>query len=172
MDDDLSRSYRRWRQADENGRDGDADAAFRAVFTAALHESPVSEEFAAKTIAAVASAATRDARRARRTRIAATWIGVCGGAVLTYFTASLIAAAVFSAFTGLLDLVIGVVVAVATGGQSGTSVWTMVTSLGRAAAAFATNPTVTFTFLAMQALAIGALVALQRLLGSDWESFK
>jgi hypothetical protein len=48
----------------------------------------------------------------------------------------------------------------------------MLTSLGRAAAAFAANPTVTFTFLALQALAIAALVALHRLLGSDWESFK
>jgi hypothetical protein len=70
-----------------------------------------------------------------------------------------------------LDALVAIVVSVASG-RDGSGLWTVLTSLGRAAAAFAANPTVTVAIFAMQAIAIGALVALQRLLGSDGESFK
>jgi hypothetical protein len=39
-------------------------------------------------------------------------------------------------------------------------------------ASFAADPTVTMTLVALQGLAIGALLALQRLLGADEESLK
>jgi len=45
-------------------------------------------------------------------------------------------------------------------------------SLGRAAAAFVADPKVTVAIFAIQAIAIGALIALRRLLGSDRESFE
>jgi hypothetical protein len=45
----------------------------------------------------------------------------------------------------------------------------VVSSLGRASAAFIADPTVTITMLAIQGIAIAALVALRRLLGSDRE---
>jgi hypothetical protein len=172
MNDELSRSYRRWRLADEHGGDDDADAAFRAVFAGAVPEHGVPVGFAAKTMEAVADLATRDARRARRNRAAAVWIGACGGPLLAYFTAGFIISVASSAITGLLDLGIGVVVGVATGGRSGTDVWSMATNLGRAAAAYAANPAVTFTIFAMQAVAVAALVGLHRLLGSERESLK
>lgn len=172
MHDELSRSYRRWQLAEEHGGDDDADAAFRAVFEGTVRQHGVSTGFAAQTMEAVANLATRDARRARRNRVAAVWIGACGGPLLAYFTAGFILSVASSAITGLLDLGIGVIVGVATGGRTGTDVWSMLTGLGRAAAAFAANPAVTFTILAMQAIAIAALVGLHRLLGSERESFK
>jgi hypothetical protein len=45
-------------------------------------------------------------------------------------------------------------------------------SLGRAASAVAADTNVTFAMIAISVLAIAALVALQRLLGSDEESFQ
>ncbi|MCA1652074.1 MAG: hypothetical protein LC753_18005 [Acidobacteria bacterium] len=44
--------------------------------------------------------------------------------------------------------------------------------LGRAAAAFAADPKVTFVIIVIQGIAIAALFTLQRLLGSDGESFE
>jgi hypothetical protein len=45
-------------------------------------------------------------------------------------------------------------------------------SLGRAAAAVLASPSVTTTILALQGIAVAALIALQRLLRSDRESFR
>jgi hypothetical protein len=44
--------------------------------------------------------------------------------------------------------------------------------MGRTAAAVAADPTVTVMLFALQAIALAALVALQRLLGVDEESLK
>ena len=68
-----------------------------------------------------------------------------------------------------LDLVIGAVVAMAASIPAGADVWTIMTTLGRAAAALLTTPAVTVTILAIQGIAIAAFVALQRLLRSDGE---
>jgi hypothetical protein len=56
--------------------------------------------------------------------------------------------------------------------QTGAGVWSVLGSLGRAAAALAADPNVTFAMIAISAVAIAALLALQRLLGSDTESFQ
>jgi hypothetical protein len=172
MKDELDRSLRRWLAADDEDRDDEAESAFRTVFASAVESAPVSSGFTARTMASVGEASARDRRAARRTRVAMVWLGISGGALLTYLSAGVIVSAASTALTGLLDLLIGTVVGAATSGQSGTSVWTVFTSLGRAAAAFASSPKVTVTILGIQAIAIAALVALQRLLGSDWESFK
>jgi hypothetical protein len=172
--DDLDRHLHRWLDADAaddaaGERDDEADASFRVVYGSAMSEPAVRTEFTAATMAAVEAAAARDYKTARLTRVAAIWLGIGGGAVATYFSAGLIASAVSTVFTGLLDLVIGAIVGAATTGGSDASVWSIFGSLGRAAAAFASSPTVTITILLMQAIAIAALVALQRMLGSDME---
>jgi hypothetical protein len=46
----------------------------------------------------------------------------------------------------------------------------LLASLGRAAAAVAVDPKVTLALIAISAVAVAALLALQRLLGSDQES--
>src|SRR5688572_1999749 len=72
MDDELVRSYNRWRAVErateDIGRDDDADAAFGTMFRDAVREQPVSLDFTARALQAVAAAAERDAQRVRRTR--------------------------------------------------------------------------------------------------------
>jgi len=165
-------SYGRWRAAEESERDDDADWAFRTVFQTAMPEQPVSPEFTTRTMTAVAAAAAGDARRARRVRAGV----VTGTAVAT--TAAVYAGAGWAislasaAFIGLLNMLIAAAVGGAAAFQTGAGVWSVLASLGRAATALATDPNVTFVMIAISAVAIAALLALQRLLGSDGESFQ
>ena len=50
--------------------------------------------------------------------------------------------------------------------------WGVLSSLGQATAAVAADSSVTFAMIAISVVAIAALAALQRLLGSDEESFQ
>jgi hypothetical protein len=172
MDDDLTWSYRRWRAADDGERDDDADAAFRSVFHAVRTEPRVPPHFTERTMAAIAGAAQGDAVRARRTRAAVVSGSVLGGATAAYYGAGFAISTVAAGFLRLLDLVVAVIVGAAAGVDAGADFWSMLASLGRAAAAFAADPKVTFVILVVQGVAIAALFALQRLLGSNGESFE
>ena len=79
---------------------------------------------------------------------------------------------VSAAFLGLLNLLIAAVVRIAEAFHTGAGVWGVLSSLGRAASAVAADTNVTLAMIAISVLAIAALVALQRLLGSDEESFQ
>jgi hypothetical protein len=171
MDEELKRSYGRWRQAEELGREDEADAAFQMVFSAVPAPEP-SPEFTRNVLRAVAVTAARDARHARRVRVAALAGGALGGAAAVYFGAGLALSAVSSGLVWLLDALVAVAVRSASAMDNGADVWTVIASLGRAAAAFVADPKVTFTIVAIQGIAVAALVALQRLLGADGESFK
>jgi hypothetical protein len=171
MDDDLIRGYTRWRDADQLGRDDEADAAFKAVFAALPAREP-SPAFAERTMEAVALAAAVEAARARRMRVAAIAGGSLGGAAAVYLGAGLALSAVTRGAVWLLDVLLAVVVRSATAMENGADLWTVLASLGRAAAVFVADPKVTFTMVAIQGVAVAALFALQRLLGSDGESFK
>jgi hypothetical protein len=172
MDEQLIRSYLRWQEAEDSGRDDDADAAFGAVFGSVAGDRAVSLGFTARTMEAVAAAAASDARRARRTKRLLVPVAAAGFAAAAYFSASFVASAMSTTVVGLLELLIGAIVSVATSLQTGADVWTVLSNLGRAANAFIANPAVTVTIFAVQGIAITALVALQRLLGSDGESFR
>ena len=169
---DAQDSYGRWRAAEESERDDDADWAFRTVFHTAMPEQAVSPEFAARTMAAVAAAAARDARRMQRVRAGA----ITGAAVATiaaiYFGTGWAISLASAAFVGLLNVLISTAVRGADAFQTGAGVWSVLASLGRAAAALAADRNVTFAMIAISAVAIAALLALQRLLGSDRESFQ
>jgi len=169
---DAPESYGRWRAAEESERDDDADWAFRTVFQTAMPEQPVSPEFTTRTMTAVAAAAAGDARRARRVRAGV----VAGTAVATtaavYVGAGWAISLASAAFIGLLNMLIAAAVGGAAAFQTDAGVWSVLASLGRAATALATDPNVTFVMIAISAVAIAALVALQRLLGSDGESFQ
>jgi hypothetical protein len=172
MDDDHLNSYLRWRAADESGADEAADAAFRAVFQSAVAEPVVSSDFTARTMSAVAAAAQRDARRVRRMRAGLVGASIVGGAAGAYYGAGLAVSALSGAFTRLLNLFVAAVVGAAAALQAGADFWTLLANVGRGAAAVAADPEVTFVILIIQGLAIVALLALQRLLGSDGESFE
>jgi hypothetical protein len=169
---EASGSYGHWRAAEESDRDDDADWAFRTVFQTAMPEQRVSPEFTTRTMTAVMAAAAGDARRARRVRA-----GVLTGTTVVvtaavYFGAGWAISLASAAFIGLLNVLIAATVRGAVAFQTGAGVWPVLASLGRAAAAMAADSNVTFAMIAISAVAIAALLALQRLLGSDGESFQ
>ena len=167
---DAPGSYTRWRAADAAERDDDADWAFRTVFQTTVPEAPVSSDFTARTMAAIAAAVASDARRARRVRAGVFTGTAVAVASAVYFGTGWVMSLASTAFIALLNMVIAGTVRGAAPGETGIGVWPVVASLGRAAAALATDPTVTLAMIAISAVAVAALVALQLLLGSDQES--
>jgi hypothetical protein len=165
-------SYLRWRAADDSGRDEDADLAFQTVFRAAMPDQPVSPEFAARTMTAIAAAAERDVRRAKYLRAAVMSGATAATVAAVYFGAGWLTSLVTAAFMRVLNLLIAATVGGVAAFQTGASVWSVLASLGRAAASFASDPNVTLVMIAISVVAIAALLALQRLLGSDEESFQ
>ena len=172
MDDRLRRNYERWQDAEAQDRSDEADAAFAEVFQAVVRKPIVSTDFTARTIAAVADASVRDARRARRVRTLLVPTMAAGVAAAVYFSAGALVSGLSAAAVWLLNMVIGGVVTMATAMQSGPDGWSVMSSLGRAAAAVIANPAVTVTIFAIQGFAIAALIVLRRLLDSDRESFR
>ena len=165
-------SYGRWRAAEESERDDDADWAFRTVFQTAMPEQTVSPEFTTRTMTAVAAAAARDARRARRVRAGVVTGTAVATAAAVYVGAGWAISLASAAFIGLLNMLIAAAVGGAAAFETGAGVWSVLASLGRAATALATDSNVTFVMIAISAVAIAALLALQRLLGSDGEFFQ
>lgn len=167
MDEELARLYSRWRAADDTDRDDEADAAFRALSDALLPERAVSLEFTTRTTAAIANAMVIDARRASRARKALVWGGVTASIIAAYFGARPALSIISTALVAALDLMIQATVWVSTGPNL--SLWSVLTGLGRALAAFIADPKVTVILLTIQGTAIAAFIALRRLLGSDRE---
>jgi hypothetical protein len=171
MYEELDHRYRQWRAAEAEGRDDDADAAFGAIFET-VPEQPVSAGFTAATMARIGIVADRDARNAKRVR-RGIFVGGATAAVLTlYFGAGLLVSALSAIVGELFDLFVAVTVRTAEGVQTGAGVWNVLTSLGRALGAFVAEPSVTVALIAVQGIAIGALVTLHRLLGSEEDPFK
>lgn len=172
MTSDPNRTYRRWQAAEVDGRDDDADAEFAVLFSGTVPPRGVDAGFAGRTMQAVAATAAREAQRSRRVRRAALLVGVSGGVAAAWFGAGLIATLVSATVRGAFDLLIAAVVRMAGAADTGGDVWSVLSGLGRAAASFAADPTVTMMLFVLQGVAVGALVALQRLLGTDEESLK
>jgi hypothetical protein len=166
MDDHLARLYSRWRAADEADRDDEADAAFRVLTEDVIPQRAVSPQFTARTMDAVADAIVADARRVKWMRKTLVLGGILG-LMATCFAAPFALSVISTALVAGLNGIIATIVWVATGPDL--NLWSVVSSLGRASAAFIADPTVTITMLAIQGIAIAALVALRRLLGSDRE---
>jgi hypothetical protein len=172
VDDELVRGYRRWRAMEDAGREDEADAAFGPVFRDAGAERAVSPAFAAETMAAVAAAVEQDALRARRTRKVLVPVGAAAAAVLLYLGGGFLVSAMATSVMWAVNLVIGSIVGVATNAETGAGLWSIARSLGRAAASFVSSPVVTIGIIAIQGIAMAALIALQRLLGTDGEFYR
>ena len=164
--------YPRWRAAEADEREDDADEAFRSVFQSVADEPAISLGFTAETMKAVATAAAVDARRARQARIAVLTGTIVASAAALYVGAGLAVAFISATFLGLFNLLIAAVVRTAEAFQSGAGIWGVMSSLGRATAAVASDSSVTFAMIGISIVAIAALAALQRLLGSDEESLQ
>lgn len=172
MNDELARGYDRWRAVEDAGREDDADAAFGAMFRETVQQPPVSLDFAARTMTAVAAAAERDALRARRTRQILVPVGMAAAASLLYVSGGFLISAFSASVVWAVNALVGSIVGLATNADAGAGLWAIARSLGRATAAFMSSPTVTITIIAAQGIAMVALIALQRLLGSDEGSFR
>ena len=168
MNDDLNWTYRRWRTAEQEGRDDEADAAFKDVFDRVVPVEPVAPAFTIRTMQAVASAAAIDQRRVRRTRRVVIGGGLTGGLAAAYFGSGL----AVSVLVGAINLLVAGIVQASSRIDSGAGVWSLMVSLGRATSAFIAQPEVTFVIIAIHGIAILALYAMHRLLGSDGESFQ
>jgi hypothetical protein len=172
MNDQPSRDWRRWTEAEQAGHDDDADALFAKVFRAAPGPDLPPSRFTAATMGAIAAAAAADARRARRMRAIGFPLAIAAAIVIVYTTAGLMMSALSAVVVGALDLLVSLVVRTATPASAGGGIWSIAGSLGRAAAGVLASPSVTTTILALQGIAVAALIALQRLLRSDRESFR
>ena len=172
VDEELTRNVHRWLEADIEGQDDEADSACRAVFAEAVSEPAVPLTFAARTMEAIGTATAQDARRARLMRRAMLGGGALSGVAAAYFGGAWAIATLSAIIIRSLDLLLGATVRVASSVQAGADAWTVLSSIGRAVGAFVSDPTVTVAMLTMQGLAIAALFALQRLLGTDTEPFK
>ena len=172
MDEKLNRSYRRWHTAEGSGRDDEADAEFRALFNTVKAQPPATLDFTVRTMEAVATAAAREARQARRVRVAVMAGASVSVVLLGYFGSGLFVGLGSGLFARTVDLLIALVVKMAGAAQTGADIWSVLSSIGRTAAAVTADSTVTMMLFALQAIALAALVALQRLLGADEESLK
>jgi hypothetical protein len=172
FDDDLARGYSRWRAMEDEGRDDDADASFGPVFRGAVDDRPVSLAFTEQTMAAVAAAVEQDARRARRTRKVLVPIGAAAAAGLLYVGGGFIVSAMATSGMWVVSLLIDSIVGIAKNAETGVDLWSLARNLGRAAAAFMSSPAVTVSIILIQGIAMVALIALQRLLGSDREFYR
>ena len=157
----------RWLDAEDTLRDDEADAAFHALVRTVVPQPAVPMQFAATTTAAIATALAADARRARRAHRALVWGGIATGVLAAYFGAAPALSLVSTALVASLDAIIRAIVWASSGPDL--SAWSVLNSLGRAAAAFVLDPKVTIVMLTIQGIAITALVVLRRLLGSDRE---
>jgi hypothetical protein len=169
MNQDLRQSFRDWRAADEAGRDEAADAACRDLFESVMPPQGVSAAFTARTMTAITEAAAQDARRARRTRVAVLSGSVASGLVLAYFGLGVIVSAAPAAVSSLVTFLVGALVRIASAMQAGVSVWGVLTAMGSAAWTFVSDPKVTFFLIAIQGVAVAALLWLQRLVDSERE---
>lgn len=150
----------------------EADAAFAAVYEACVFAPLPSAQFTTTTMAAIATATVADARRARMVRKVLLWSGVPAGVAVAYFGAGPLFSVLSSALVAGLNLLVSVVVWFANGADVQSSLWSVMTGIGRAAAAFVADPRVTIAIVVFQVIAVAALAALHRLLGREREWLK
>src|SRR3954447_16679564 len=140
MEDQLARLYSRGGAADDAARDEEADAAFMALTQEVIPERAVSPRFTDKTMAAIAEATAADARRIKWMRKALV-VAAISGVVAACVAAPLALSLISNGLVAGLNWIVAAIVWVAAGPHHG--LWSVVGSLGRAAAAFIAEPSVT-----------------------------
>ena len=166
----MNRDYGRWLEADRQGNDDEADAACREIFDTAVPRLTVPRKFSTETMTRLSAARTADAARSRRARLILLWGSAIAGPIAIYFGAGFVMSMAAALLIGALNLLADTTVSLAS--ASDWSVWSLFGSLGRALAAVMSDADVTIIVIAMHGIAFAALAALQRLLGSDTESYK
>src|SRR5262245_18329050 len=155
MSSESPSGYRRWADAEQSGREDDADDALRVLFSAVPRQAPT-DRLRAEVASSIALAARRQARLSK---------------------AALAPAGVFAALLTLLllpqiprlvrvlaDLSVRAVVWMILAFNRGVDVWTVLGQLARGAGALVVAPQVSLVLIACGLVAIAALYGLNRML--------
>jgi hypothetical protein len=153
--DERFREWRRWSASEAEGRDDEADEAFRALFRSVPHRVP-RVSLASQVERATAQAAVRQARLAK----AAVLAGVAGGVALMV----LLLLQIPRLLQATLDLVIGAIVSTTLALSRGVDAWTVLAQIARAIGGVVVTPQGTYALSGLGLVAIGALYALHRML--------
>jgi hypothetical protein len=168
MNADPQRQWRRWLEADlDRDDDADADAALRGVFDLVPPDLP-SLGFTDRVMNAVAVAAEQRARRAKAVGALAT------AAAVAAIVASVLLLVEYGPRLLIrgIDLSVQAMLWALSATERGMDVWTIVSQIGRAAAAVIVAPQVSTAMIAMALIAMTALYGLHRVLGLDQESYR
>jgi hypothetical protein len=160
MNSDLDR----WLAADRAGRDGDADAAFKAVFRAAPVEARPA--FVDRVMEAIAEDAARRRRQARIAAAAGLAASILIGLVITV---TLIVKGP-QILVWALDSAVAATVWMSAALENGLDLWGLLARIASAAAAVIATPQVASVLIAIQAIGAGALYGLHRIFASEQES--
>jgi hypothetical protein len=155
MDPQRLREWRTWTDAERQGSDEDADAAFRALFAAVSIEPPAEgfDQRAAREIA-------RAARRQHLLVRAAVFAGALAGLALTI----VLLLQVPRLIQATVDLIVGTVVSTSLAFSRGVDVWTVLARIARAIGSVVVTPQGTYALSGLGLIAIGALYGLHRML--------
>ncbi|MGH9330838.1 MAG: hypothetical protein ACRD09_10370 [Vicinamibacterales bacterium] len=155
----------RWMAADREGREDEADAAFKAVFRAA----PAPEARPA-FIDRVMEALARDvARRRRRARIAAA-SGVAASILMGLGVTVALIAQGPKLIVWAVDACVAAAVWMSAAFENGLDLWAILAQIGSAAAAVIATPQVSSVLIAIEAIGAVALYGLHRIFASEQES--
>lgn len=162
MNPDLLREWRRWTDADADGREDEAEAGFRAVFRSVPMLTP-GAGLTDRLVHAVARAAERRTRRTRLAGLAAVVAGGLGAviAILPHLPRLLF---------HVVNLAVSATLWIVQAFERGVEIWSALAQLGRAAGAAMTIPAVTLWLVGVELLGVTALYALHRVLTSEQES--
>jgi hypothetical protein len=161
MDPDLLREWRRWSEADQQGSDEAADAAFREVFRTVLPLRPQAD-FDARVMQAIAGSTAQRARTSRMSAAAAVAFWLLVGAALVIEGPALLLVALDGVTTAALWLVVAM--------DRGFSVWAFLAQIGRAFSAISTTPQVSVALIILGLIAFAALHGLHRVVDLEERS--
>jgi hypothetical protein len=155
----------RWITADREGRDDEADAAFKPVFRA-IPAAPAEPAFVDRVMEALARDA---ARRRRRARIAAA-SGIAASSVIGLGVLAALIAQGPRLIVWVVDGIVAAALWMSVAFENGLDVWAMLTQIASAAAAVIATPQVSSVLIAIEVVGAIALYGLHRIFSSEQES--
>ena len=161
MTPELLRDWRRWVDAEREGRSEDADAAFRAVFHAVPTHLP-GDALTGRVVQTVARAAARQARLAK--------LAAATGAVVAVALTIAVLLQLPRFLRAMVEFSVRTVIWTILAFERGLDAWTILVQAARAVGAVLLAPQVTIAMMGLGLLAVGALYALNRMLEPEERS--
>jgi hypothetical protein len=155
MDPELTRAWRRWVAAERDGRDDQADVAFRDVAPMLPIRTP-RPDFASRVMHAVEREAIRRARVARGLVVVCSVVSVGFAIGVILQLPRLLQAALDAGLAALLWTLVAL--------NRGLDAWAILAQFGRTVAAVVDTPEVTVSIVGLGVVAVAALYGLHRML--------